>query len=153
MANPKSRSWYSGDQDAGSLTVDRVTAALPQTTTDVLFTVSGGPVLLKAIIGIVTVQVGAVANDTKLTHVATDVCAVLDVTGDTVGTRYSITGTFANALIGTASGVPVAVQATEVVLPVGDLIIDCAGSDGGDGRVSWSVVYVPLSEDATVVAA
>ena len=153
MANPKSGSWYTGDlAPAAGIVVDRATAALPQTATDILFTVTG-TVLLKAIIGLVTTEVGGVANNTKLTHVATDICSVLDVTGDVVGTRYSIDGTFANALIATAIGVPVAKQATEVVLPAGNLILDCAGSDGGGGRVSWHLTYEPLSEGATVAAA
>jgi len=147
MANQKSTSWY-----GGAVVVTRAAAALPQTATDVLFEVTGTVKLLN-IEGLVTVDIGNVANATKLTHVATDICATLDIDDDVPGTRYSITGTFGNAMLGTASGVPVAVQATPVVLPEGDLILDCGGSDGGDGRVTCSVEYLPLSEGATMVAA
>lgn len=147
MANPKSQDWYGGNTIAS-----RAAAALPQTDTDVLFTVTG-TVKLVNIQGLVTEAIGNVANNTKLTHGVTDICAVLDIDNDGVGTRYSITGTFANAMVETASAVPVAVQATELVLPAGNLIIDCAGSDGGDGRVSWSVEYLPLTDGATVTAA
>ena len=151
MANPKEASWY-GVAGAGELVSTRPAGLLPQSTTDILFTVSGGPVLCVQITGIVTVEVGAVGNNTKLTHVATDICSVLDITGDVVGIQYSITGTFANALIATALGVPLAKQATEFVLPVGNLLIDCAGSDGAAGYVEWSLVYKPLSEASVVVA-
>jgi len=139
-------------QAAYGLVVDRVTSALPQTAALNLFTVAGGNVLIKQIIGTVTVDIGAVPNATQIIHGTTALCADFDVTGDVAGTRYSITGTFANAMVDTAITVPVAKQATEVVLPVGNISIDCNGSDGGGGRVQWTVVYVPLNVGATVVA-
>ncbi len=133
--------------------VVRATAALPQTNTDVLFTVTGGRVLLVDIIGKVTAPVGAVANNTKLTAVATDICAVVDLNAAAVGSRLSVTGTFADAMIKTAVGVPLAPQATPIVLDPGDIILDCAGSDGGGGRVEWTLHYIPLEAAARVVAA
>ena len=139
-------------QAAYGIVVDRVTSALPQTAALNLFTVAGGNVLLKQIIGTVTADIGAVPNATQILHGATALCADLDVTGDITGTRYSITGTFANVMVETAITVPVAGQALEVVLPVGNISIDCNGSDGGGGRVQWTVVYAPLNAGATVTA-
>ena len=139
-------------QAAYGIVVTRATSALPQTAALNLFTVAGGQVLLKSIIGIVTAQVGAVANASQLLHGVTALCADLDLTGDIIGTRYSITGTFANIMVETAIGVPVAKQALEIVLPAGNISIDCNGSDGGGGRVQWTVVYVPLDAGATLVA-
>ena len=142
---------FSDGETANGVLISRTAAALPQTATSILFTVTG-TVRLKAITGIVTTAVGNVANNTKLTHGVTDICAVTSVQNDAIGTRYSITGTFANALVKTAVGVPVAVQATEVVLPPGNLILNCAASDGGGGRVEWIIEYTPLTEEARVVA-
>lgn len=135
------------------LEVVRAAAALPQTNTDVLFTVTGGRVLLVDIIGKVTVQVGAVANATKLTAVATDICGTVEMNAAAVGDRLSITGTFADAMIKTAVGVPLAPQATTIVLDPGDILVDCAGNDGGGGRVEWTLHYIPLEAAARVVAA
>jgi len=68
-------------------------------------------------------------------------------------TRYEITGTFANPAVLTID-VPLAkVQVTDVVVPPGSIMVDCAGSDGGGGRVRWSVTYVPMESGAQIVAA
>lgn len=138
--------------------VTRATAALPQTTAAAIFTVTG-LCLLKRIVGYVTVQIGAVANATKLqanstgAGATTDLCTALDINGHAVDSRYEITGTFANAMVRTLD-VPLAkVQVTDVVLPPGTIDLDCAGSDGGTGRIRWSVTYVPMEAGAQIVAA
>ena len=158
MANLKSRDWYGLPANLGwdalGIVVDRPTSALPQTATSTLFTITGGPVLLIAIIGTVTTELGAVANNTKLTFGATDLCTTVALNANAVGTRLSITGTFANAMLATGALVPLAVQATSVVLPPGaSLLLDCDASDGGGGRVQWTAVYVPLSATANLAAA
>jgi len=141
------------------ITVTRATGALPQTGNDILFTVSGY-VLLKRILGVVTANVGAVGNvthlrlDTTGAGATTDLCLAAggnDITGDAAGTFYEITGTFANAMIATLDVPKAPSQATDLVLPPGNLEIACAGSDGGGGRVQWSVSYVPLTEGAFMV--
>jgi hypothetical protein len=84
--------------------VSRATAALPQTTAGALFTISGGKVLVTGLIGEVTTVIQTQADNTKLTFDPTDagatqdLCAVLDITADAVGTMYSITGTPATAM-------------------------------------------------------
>ena len=158
MANPKSRDWYGLPTDLGEdalgVVLERATGALPQTAAANIFTVSGGPVLLLSIIGTVTVELGAVANNTKLIFGVPDLCALVALNANAVGTRLSITGTFADAMLATGALVPVAVQATAVVLPTGaSIILDCAASDGGDGRVQWTAVYVPLSAASILAAA
>ncbi|MBU1173444.1 MAG: hypothetical protein KKD44_28070, partial [Proteobacteria bacterium] len=143
------------------ITVTRATAALPQTNSAVLFTVTG-VVLLKRILGVVTADVGAVGNvthlrlDTTGAGATTDLCLAAggnDITGDVAGTFYEITGTFANALVATLDLPKAPAQATDLVLVPGNLEVACAGSDGGGGRVQWSVSYVPLTEGAAMVAA
>lgn len=137
------------------ITVERDTAALPQTTAEALFTVSGGRVLLTSIVGEVTTVIQTQANNTKLTANPTtgtsvDICTVLNISADEVGALYSITGTFADALAGGAAGA-VAAPAVPVVLPVGTLDLDCAASN--TGAVKWVATYVPLDVGASLTAA
>lgn len=136
--------------------VKRNAAALPQTAQAAIFTIPGRIVLLD-IYGLVETQVGAVANGTQLVANPTvgadvDLCADLDINGATVGTVFGITGTLANALQSNASGVLV-YQAAPVVLPAGTLELDCAGSDGGGGQVSWILHYLPLDGQVEVIPA
>lgn len=147
-----------GEKTTDGIVITRATAALPQTAAAAIFTVTG-LVLLKRIVGYVTVQVGAVANATKLkanstgAGATTDLCATLDINGDVVDTRYEITGTFANPMTDTVDIPKAKGQALDLVIPPGTIDIDCAGSDGGTGRVRWSATYVPLEAGASVVAA
>ncbi len=147
-----------GEMTTDGVIVTRATAALPQTASAALFTVTG-LVLLKRIVGYVTVQIGAVANATKLKIVSTgagadtDICGALDINGYVIDSRFEITGTFANAMVRTIDLPLAKVQVTEIVIPPGTIQVECAGSDGGAGRVRWSATYVPLESGAQVVAA
>ena len=150
--------WQLQPKVTDGIVVTRAAAALPQTAAAALFTVTG-LVLLKRIVGYVTVGIGAVANATKIkgnstgAGATTDLCTTLDINGHVATSRYEITGTFANAMVRTLD-VPLAqVQAADIVIPPGTIDLDCAGSDGGVGRVRWSVTYVPLESNAAVVAA
>ena len=147
-----------GEKTTDGVVVTRATAALPQTTSVAIFTVTG-LVLLKRIVGYVTTGVGAVANATKLkanptgVGATTDLCSTVDVNNAVAASYFQITGTFANAMIKTVD-IPIAKQqAAEIVISPGTIEVDCAGNDGGGGRVSWSVTYVPLEAGAGIVAA
>ena len=131
----------------------RAAAALPQTGQSILFTVTGGRVRLISIIGAITANIGGVANDTQLLFGVTALCANLNITGAVAGGRFSITGTFGNPLILTLISVPLASQATTLVLPTGNLILDCDGSDGGAGRIAWTAEYLPLEPGAKMLPA
>jgi hypothetical protein len=136
--------------------VSKSAAALPQTNQSALFTVTGSVQIL-AISGFVTVDIGAVPNATKLVANPTvgadvDLCATNDITGDTVGTMYSITGTFANPMIATASGAHES-QANPITVAAGTIDINCAGSDGGGGRTQWVILYRAMSPGSSVVSA
>ena len=135
--------------------VDRATAALPQTTDEALFTISGGRVLMTQIIGEVTTVIETQANNTKLkfnptaTGADQDLCAVLSITADPVGELYTITGVVADAmksdlLIGQGMTNP-------LILSEGDIELDCATSN--TGSVAWSIFYLPIDDGAQVVAA
>lgn len=151
----------SGDQLRALLLgvkVDRATAALPQTATSTLFTVTGGRVLLTSIIGEVTTVIQTQADNTKLTFDPTDagatqdLCAVLDITADAVGTVYGITGTPGTALQDALNFLPSNKAMTvPILLKPGAILLDCAASN--TGAVKWSASYIPYDNGAALVAA
>lgn len=147
-----------GEKTTDGIVVTKAAAALPQSTSANIFTVTG-LVLLKRVIGYVTVAVGNIPNATKLkvnstgAGATTDICGTNDIDNDAADTRYEITGTFANAMLATLDIPAAQQQAADIVCPPGTIMVDCAGSDGGGGRVRWSVTYVPLESGAQIVAA
>lgn len=134
--------------------VERATAVLPQTADLGLFTVVGSVELVR-IVGEVTVEIGAFANDTLLKVNPTigadvDLCAALDVTGDVVGSLYNITGTATDPLVNTVSGA-MPDQVTPVIVEDGVIELECAGNSG-TGSIKWTLHYVPLDASSYVVA-
>lgn len=137
------------------LAVERATAALPQTTQSALCTVTGGRVLVTSIVGEVTTVIQTQANNTKLvanptTGTDVDICAVLNISADEVGTLYGITGTFTDAMIGANAGATV-IPDRGVVVAAGTIDLSCAASN--TGSVKWALTYVPLDDGAYVTAA
>ena len=106
------------------------------------------------IIGEVTVAIENQPNNTKLVANPTvgadvDLCAVLDIDNDVIGTLYTITGTFADAMDDAVSG---ALEAGPGIIIVADGTIDlyCAASNTGETK--WILHYVPLDDDGSAVA-
>lgn len=140
-------------QQAVPRIVGRATDTLPQGTQEAIYTVSGR-VLIKQIVGEVTTQIQAQANDMKLIANPTvgadvDLCAAVESNGDVVGTLYNITGTLANAMVATTSGAVIA-QAVAILVAAGTIDFDCAASSSGN--VKWTLHYVPLDAGSTIVA-
>lgn len=145
---------YSGDIGVKVKSVERATAALPQTTQAALFTVSGR-VLVTQIVGEVTTIIQTQANATKLVINPTvgadvDMCATDDITADAVGTQYSITGTLADAMVSTTSG-GFEAQSTAVEVQDGTIDLNCAASN--TGSVKWTLHYISLTPGSTVTTA
>lgn len=138
--------------------VDRATDTLPQSGDEALFAITGGRVLLTLIVGEVTTVMGATANNTKLkfnpsaTGSDVDLCAVLATEDDAVGTLYSITGDFSDALKdGVLALETDALPERPIVLSEGAIELDCAANN--TGSVAWSLWYVPLDDGASIAAA
>ena len=134
--------------------VTRATAALPQTAAGALFTVTG-KILVVDIIGEVTTVIQTQANNTKLVANPTvgadvDMCAVLDISADAVGSTMNITGTLANAMVNVPGGAGVA-QAGRQIIHGGTIDLNCAASN--TGAIKWTLHWIPIEEDADVVAA
>jgi len=133
--------------------VATASVALPQTSTLALFTVTGVVRILE-IRGFIGTQIGAVANATKLQAGggSVDICATVDLNAAAANSILAITGVFANAMAIKAGGAWEA-QTNEVGVGAGSISVNCAGSDGGTGRVLWVVVYKPVSAGSSIVAA
>jgi hypothetical protein len=134
--------------------VDRATATLPQTAAAAIFNIVGGRVAMTAILGEVTVVLGAVgnmsleANPTVGTTAA--LCAVVAAGAFEAGTLLSIDGTLATAMLGVDAG-GTAMQSKPVALPVGTLDLRLSASSTGECK--WSIWYVPIDDGAYVTAA
>lgn len=142
-------------QQIKGVRVSRATATLPQSTAAAIFNILGGRVCVTSIIGEVTTAIQNQACNTKLTANPTtgtsvDMCAVLSIANDEVGCLYGITGTPADAMIGTNAGL-VPEQAKGLVLNVGTIDLDCAASN--TGSVKWTIHYYPVDDGAYITAA
>lgn len=148
-------------QAAGLLTlginVKKASATLPATTTQNLFTIAGGRVLVTAFIGEVTTIVQAQACTLKLTSVPTtgsavDFASALDINAFEAGAILICEGD-GTALIGTSAGAGFApaLNALPFVLPIGT--IRCATSATNTGATKWDLWYFPLDDGASVVSA
>ena len=135
--------------------VERATGTLPATTQSALFTVTGGRVAILGIIGEVTTVIQTQANNTKIvanptTGTDVDICAVLNISADEVGTLYGITGTFSDAMVGANAGATV-MCGRPVVVPAGTIDLNCAATN--TGSVKWALFYLPIDDGAYVTAA
>lgn len=138
--------------------VERATAALPQSTASALFTVTGGRVLITSIVGEVTTVIQTQADNTKLQFnpdaagATQDLCAVLDITADAVGTLYSVTGTPGTAMQDALNFMSSdKMLARPMILKAGAIELNCAASN--TGSVKWTLSYWPLDAGAAVTAA
>jgi hypothetical protein len=135
--------------------VKRATASLPQSTTEELFAITGGRILVHLLLGEVTTVIQSQTNNAKLTINPTtgtsgDVAANLDITGDEVSALYFPEGD-ATALIGANGGTGFAAGGIQhFIVPIGGIDLTCSASN--TGAVKWDLWYEPLDELATVVA-
>lgn len=136
------------------ITVVRATATLPATTSSNLFSVSGR-IILTTIVGQVTTAIQAQANLIKLEAFLTSAAAATDLsnatgtdaTGQGIGKLFSITGTASVAGV-FGYGVP---QQNEVIVN-GPGFIRLNTSATNTGSMSWTLMYIPLDDGASVAA-
>jgi hypothetical protein len=131
--------------------------ASPLTTGD-LFDYTGSIKILD-IIGVVTTVVQAQATTIQLSITADalaayDICATVDANGFDVGTILSITGTAANAMVGTdAQGAIAPGQANSVIASsITSGVIGVTFGAASTGAITWYLLWQPLVVGATVVA-
>ena len=135
----------------------KAAATLPQGTTQEIFTITGGRVLVSLLFGEATVALGGVANDlsvqmnptTGTTYIiasaiegnALEAGGLLVVEGD--GTALMITGKAGAGPIISGTGL--------WICPVGAIEFKCVGSTTGSTK--WDIWYFALDEGASVASA
>lgn len=138
--------------------VDRATAALPQSATGSIFTITGGRIVLTSLVGEVTTVLGAVATtiavvSTPSVGAQTTIASAAAVTSDAVGDWLTLPATLGSALVHTAVAGAVALPALSlaILIPVGAIQLTASASD--TGSVKWSMTYIPFDDGVTVAAA
>lgn len=143
----------------------RTTAAksVASVTTANLFTVSGGPVRVLALVGYVTAGLEAAGNNMKIQFTPTggaanDVCAVLDVTGVAERTWLRVSlHDFAEAVTagtygaGWVNSSPKGFEGAASMFFTGTFSMNCTATT--TGAITWYIEYEPLAPGAAVTAA
>jgi hypothetical protein len=127
--------------------VERAAANLPQSTTETLFTISGGYVLLVYLIGEVTTEIGG------------SVTFTVDVGQQSPWTRSLTTSDVAGRIFGyedddlTAASAVAAVPVPRHPMAITDGSTIRAQTDASvSGQVKWTAFYRPLTPGAKVTA-
>jgi hypothetical protein len=145
--------------------VDRAAAADPQNVWQAIFTIAGGWVLVKMLWGIRTVIQAGGASTMQFRHTVGPTvldAGTLAVTGQGVGTLYYCTFAPADPIIAGAAGVRVTLGqlvasaatygAVGMAMFTGNIEVTMTAA-AGTGSTAYSLIYIPLSAGATVVAA
>lgn len=145
--------------------VDRAAAADPQNVWLDIFTIAGGLVLITSLIGVRTVIQAGGASNMQFQHSIgpTPICAVAGIAADGVGTIYSITGIFADALQIGLAGVPLpgglagsvgggGNSINGIIMAAGTIQVTMTAV-AGTGSTRYVCHYIPIDSGATVVAA
>lgn len=136
--------------------VSKAAATVPQSTGQNIFTIAGGRVLVRALVGEVTVAIGAGTTPdmnvtmTPTTGTATIVATDVVVASDEIGTLYYVEGD-GTALIPISSGYAQAAAGQGFILPTGTLSI--VTSESTVGATKWDLYYLPLEDGAYVASA
>ncbi|MET0426667.1 MAG: hypothetical protein ABW046_22560 [Actinoplanes sp.] len=136
--------------------LERATAALPATTTGNIFTITGGRIVVRGLVGEVTTAIQAQANAVKIVFDPTvagsnvDLCATLDVNGLVVGTYLGITGIATDPMKSALSVMKNDLDQGMFFGP-GALALTTAATN--TGSVKWSLFYIPIDTGVVVAAA
>lgn len=126
---------------------------------DVLFTITGGPIYVRNIVGIVTTILSGTANGNLAAAVTTPVGTValstaVAIDNDAAGTSYRFvgaTGVLTPVTAGAKIIDPVTVADCTWLVPIGNINFTTSGAL--TGAITWYMSYVPLSPLSRVVAA
>jgi len=128
--------------------------AVASITTANLFTISGGPIKLLALVGYITTGIQAATNVSNIQFTptggsVTDLCGTLELNNAAIRKFLYFDGTKANALIlSTDAGIIVAPLASPLILGVGIIKMTCAATTSG--AITWYMVYEPLDPTSAV---
>ena len=134
---------------------------VPVASTQTVFTVSGGRIMITALYGLVTTIIGGTTPAVKYVATPTvgtanDMCTTLTITADEVGMMWQLPLAVGSALVGAAAagksgslsgnGGPCG----QIVAP-GTIGFNCSAADA-TGAVTHTLIYIPLDDAARVVA-
>lgn len=139
--------------------VERPTLALPQTTTEQLFRVHNGRVLVRLLLGEVTtviqssdpvlkVSVSSLTSAGVLQGTAYDIASTLDLSSDEVGTLYAVEGDGTAIISGNQVSASVEAFGMGFVMKQGQIYITTGASK--TGAIKWDLWYQPLDDGAYV---
>jgi len=133
---------------------------VPLNATQTIFTVAGGRIMVGLLYGVVTTIIGGTTPAAKLVATPTvgsanDMCTVLTITGDEVGTMFVLPVAVGSALIGAAaagkSGSASGPGLGGQIVAPGTIGFNDSAADA-TGAIQWSLFYIPLDPATTVVA-
>lgn len=137
--------------------VVRAAAALPQSTTGHLFTVTGGRILIIGLVGKVTTAVQAQATTLQLvatpgtgTAVNLNLVTASDLNAKEVGSQVTLDVPANKAVITTAGA---GYMGPPVPISMGPGTIDLTTVASSTGAMQWDLFYVELDDGASVAAA
>jgi hypothetical protein len=141
--------------------VSRPALTLPATTTQQLFRVYGGRVLVKLLVGEVTtviegtdpvmkVSVSSVTDAGALQGTAYDIASTLDISSDEVGTMYGVEGDGTAITSGGQVSASLEAFGTGFVMKQGQIYLTTGATK--TGAIKWDLWYQPLDAGAYVVA-
>lgn len=149
----------------GGIPVFRAAQADPQNVWETIFTVTGGPIRILSLIGVRTVIQAGGASNMQFRHSVgpTTICGAAAITGNAVGTIYSITGIFADNLIIGAAGIPVpgdlggsqgggGNSIRGILVGAGNIQVTMTAA-AGTGSTRYILRYIPEDDESSVVAA
>ena len=125
-------------------------------TTDDLFDVSGGAILITSFVGVVTTEIGAVTNtiqidlDADAGWIDSDFSTAVETNADIVGTRYTFTNVAESVLV------PVSDTAGNTSLMnawyCGEGMIEQTAGGATTGAIKWYMTWIPYEDGTTVTA-
>lgn len=140
--------------------VDRAAALVTAATVN-LFTVAGGRVLLTGFLGEIVVAIAATACNITITHLTTDVTAVVtplsiagsDIQSLAAGRMITLPAAVGSVMtLSTGSSAAVFNAAPVYALKTGGLQLVGSGAPA-TGTIKWSAWYIPLDDGAYMAAA
>lgn len=143
------------------ISVDRAAATIPATTTDIIFRVFGGRVLVKKLIGEVTTVIQTQADNMKVSSkkldnagvavgTAVDIAANVDITGKEVGSFYFVEGDGTAGVLSLAGGALVGANSGNWIAPQGEIYLTTSATN--TGAMKWHIEYQPIDDGAYVTA-
>jgi hypothetical protein len=134
---------------------------VPATTTDQIFRVKGGRVLVKALVGEVTTAIQNQADNLKVSSkkldaasaavgTAVDVSANVDIANRELGGLYFVEGDGTAGVLSNAGAAFIGTNSGQWIAPQGEIYLTTSATN--TGAMKWDLWYLPLDPGAYVEA-